>query len=306
MPAAYRLLTSRQAGIRHRQARWPAPPLPDRPGAAACSLAFKIAIIGAVLALGALVTAVYIAKAQLPRFDELKRSPNGQMIRVHAVDGTVIVTLGPSYGEWLSYDRDPRRDARRDRRGRGPAVLQPSRRRSDRARARRSRSGSTAGAGRKAGRRSPSSSRATSSCRARRSSGASSASGSSRWRWSASSRRTRSSSCTSTRSITAAAATGSTPRAASSSGTARTSCRLTEAAIIAGLVKAPSNYSPTADAEAAVGRAGVVIQTMVDTGKITAAQAADADPKAAEAGSRTAAEFASATSPIGRCRSSTC
>ena len=33
---------------------------------------------------------------------------------------------------------------------------------------------------------------------------------------------------------------------------------LGEAAIIAGLVKAPSNYSPTADAEAARGRSGVV------------------------------------------------
>jgi penicillin-binding protein 1A len=54
---------------------------------------------------------------------------------------------------------------------------------------------------------------------------------------------------------------------------------LSEAAVIAGLVKAPSIYSPTADADAAVGRAGVVIQLMVDTGKITAAQAAAADIK---------------------------
>ena len=29
------------------------------------------------------------------------------MIRVHAADGTVIVSLGPSYGEWLPYDRIP-------------------------------------------------------------------------------------------------------------------------------------------------------------------------------------------------------
>ena len=36
--------------------------------------------------------------------------------------------------------------------------------------------------------------------------------------------------------------------------------------MIAGLVKAPSNYSPTADADAAVGRAGVVIQQMVRNG----------------------------------------
>src|SRR4030095_5288124 len=49
---------------------------------------------------------------------------------------------------------------------------------------------------------------------------------------------------------------------------------LSEAAIIAGLVKAPSNYSPTADAEAAKGRAGVVLQTMVDNGFITVDQGA--------------------------------
>ncbi len=37
---------------------------------------------------------------------------------------------------------------------------------------------------------------------------------------------------------------------------------LGEAAIIAGLVKAPSNYSPTADVEAARDRSGVVLETM--------------------------------------------
>ncbi|MEO5493279.1 MAG: transglycosylase domain-containing protein, partial [Sphingomonas sp.] len=55
---------------------------------------------------------------------------------------------------------------------------------------------------------------------------------------------------------------------------------LSEAAVIAGLVKAPSHYSPTADAEAAVGRAGVVIGLMKETGKITAAEAAAANPQA--------------------------
>ena len=45
--------------------------------------------------------------AALPSFDELKNSPNGQMIRVHAADGTVIVSLGPSYGEWLTLREIP-------------------------------------------------------------------------------------------------------------------------------------------------------------------------------------------------------
>jgi penicillin-binding protein 1A len=55
---------------------------------------------------------------------------------------------------------------------------------------------------------------------------------------------------------------------------------LSDAAIIAGLVKAPSNYSPTADAKAAIGRAGVVLQSMQESGKITAEQAANAKPAA--------------------------
>ena len=47
-----------------------------------------------------------------------------------------------------------------------------------------------------------------------------------------------------------------------------------EAAIIAGLVKAPSRYSPTADVDAAVGRANVVLQLMREQGRISASEAA--------------------------------
>jgi penicillin-binding protein 1A len=53
---------------------------------------------------------------------------------------------------------------------------------------------------------------------------------------------------------------------------------LAEAAIIAGLVKAPSNYSPTADAKAAIGRAGVVLSIMAEQGKISAAEVANVNP----------------------------
>jgi penicillin-binding protein 1A len=52
---------------------------------------------------------------------------------------------------------------------------------------------------------------------------------------------------------------------------------LAEASIIAGLVKAPSHYSPTADATAAVDRAQVVLQTMQATGAITPAEEKAAD-----------------------------
>lgn len=56
-----------------------------------------------------------------------------------------------------------------------------------------------------------------------------------------------------------------------------TELTLPEAAIIAGLVKAPSRYSPTADKKAAVDRAKVVIETMQDAGTIGASEAASAD-----------------------------
>ena len=48
---------------------------------------------------------------------------------------------------------------------------------------------------------------------------------------------------------------------------------LGESAIIAGLVKAPSNYSPTADVQAARGRAGVVLESMVRNGFLPASSA---------------------------------
>src|SRR3546814_5927575 len=46
--------------------------------------------------------------SQLPSYSELvRRDDLGQMIRVRANDGTVIVSLGPSFGEWLSFDEIP-------------------------------------------------------------------------------------------------------------------------------------------------------------------------------------------------------
>ena len=76
-------------------------------------ISLRIAIGLAVLGLIALVTAVYVARSSLPSYEQLKSSPNGQMIRVFADDGTLLVSLGPSYGEWLSYNQIPQvmRDA---------------------------------------------------------------------------------------------------------------------------------------------------------------------------------------------------
>lgn len=58
-----------------------------------------------------------------------------------------------------------------------------------------------------------------------------------------------------------------------------TQLSLEESAIIAGLVKAPSNYSPTADVTAAMGRARVVLNVMADAGVISPSIAASAHPE---------------------------
>jgi penicillin-binding protein 1A len=52
---------------------------------------------------------------------------------------------------------------------------------------------------------------------------------------------------------------------------------LTEAAMLAGSVKAPAKYNPLADADAAMGRAGVVLKAMQDCGFIDAKTEAEAE-----------------------------
>lgn len=69
--------------------------------------ALKTAGIAGALGLIALVIAVLIAMSSLPGYQELRSSPNGQMVRVLARDGNVIASIGPSYGQWLSYDEIP-------------------------------------------------------------------------------------------------------------------------------------------------------------------------------------------------------
>jgi penicillin-binding protein 1A len=60
---------------------------------------------GALALLGAIFlgTAVFMTARDLPDFDELKSSQQGQMIVVRAMDGTEVVSLGPSYGKWIAY-----------------------------------------------------------------------------------------------------------------------------------------------------------------------------------------------------------
>lgn len=51
----------------------------------------QILVVLGLLGLGALVIAVYVTRSQLPSFEQLKSSPNGQMIRVRAADGSLLV-----------------------------------------------------------------------------------------------------------------------------------------------------------------------------------------------------------------------
>src|SRR4051812_24662589 len=62
----------------------------------------------ALLSVLALIVAVAVAVAYLPGYGELtKRNDLGQMIRVRAANGQVLVSLGPSFGQWLTYDQIP-------------------------------------------------------------------------------------------------------------------------------------------------------------------------------------------------------
>jgi len=55
----------------------------------------------------ALGTAVYFAAQNIPSYGALMSSQQGQTIVVRARDGTELVSLGPSYGEWLDAGEIP-------------------------------------------------------------------------------------------------------------------------------------------------------------------------------------------------------
>jgi len=239
---------------------------------------FKILLIAGVAALIALIVAVFVAMQSIPSFAELKRDPNGQMIQVRAVDGTILVALGPSYGEWLTYDEIPKvmvdaMVAVEDRRFRyHPGVDPIGLARSTMVRVQRGRwvqGGSTIT--QQLARNIFLTNSRTFGRKARE-------------------------------MILALAmerkfskdeilelylnkvyfgggAYGIDAASRKFFGHPADSLSLAEAAVIAGLVKAPSRYSPTADAEAAIGRASVVLSVMQDAGAITPAQAAAVDPK---------------------------
>ncbi len=60
----------------------------------------------AVVAVG-VALAVALRMSSLPSYQELRKSPQGQSVVIRAADGTELVTVGPSYGDWLNYDEIP-------------------------------------------------------------------------------------------------------------------------------------------------------------------------------------------------------
>ncbi|HEY7005165.1 MAG TPA: PBP1A family penicillin-binding protein [Sphingomicrobium sp.] len=232
----------------------------------------------ALLGVLALVIAVGVATAYLPSYNQLtKRSDLGQMVRVRAANGQVLVEMGPSFGRWLTYDQIPPEMraaiiSTEDRRFRSHLGVDPI------------------GIAR--------------SIQVRVTSG--------KWRQGGSTitqQLARNIFLTNNRTFVRKVKEGilalalerkfskdqivelylnrvyfgggaygidATSRKFFGHGADRLS--LGEAAIIAGLVKAPSNYSPTADVEAARNRSGVVLDTMVRNGFITPDAAAGVDP----------------------------
>jgi penicillin-binding protein 1A len=240
-------------------------------------LSLKIGIGAALMGLLVIGIFVAVARGEISSFEDLKASPNGQMVRVRAADGTVIQTLGPSFGRWIPVRELPKEMknamiAVEDRRyymhpGVDPIGIARSfwvRLQSGQWK----QGGSTItqqlarniylNNNREFGRK--------------------------------------------LREIILAMAletkfskdqilelylnkvyfgggafgVDSASRKFFDHGAEELD--LAESAIIAGLVKAPSHYSPTADAEAAIGRAGVVIKVMQDAGMITAEEAAKVKP----------------------------
>src|SRR3982751_1311190 len=77
-------------------------------GRSTLSSVLKGLAYAALLGLLALIVAVAVATAYLPSYSDLtKRSDLGQMVRVRAANGQVLVSLGPSFGKWLPYDQIP-------------------------------------------------------------------------------------------------------------------------------------------------------------------------------------------------------
>ena len=232
----------------------------------------------ALIAVIALVIAVYSARSTLPSFDELKSSPNGQMIRVHAVDGTVLVSLGPSYGDWIKYDQIPQvmKDAiiaTEDRRFESHWGVDPV--------------GIVRGVRNSLSHKGRVSAVSTITQQLarnvfltlKRSYGRKVREGVLALALERKFSKQQILELYLNKVYFGGGAYGIDAASRKFFGHPATNLSLAEASVIAGLVKAPSHYSPSADAQAAVERASVVLDLMVETGKISKSEAAATDPR---------------------------
>nr|WP_243843311.1 PBP1A family penicillin-binding protein [Sphingomonas vulcanisoli] len=244
-------------------------------------IALRILLFGLLGAIVALLIAVFVTASTLPSFQDLMQKPNGQTVRVHAADGTLIVALGPSYGDWLTYDKIPStmRDAIvavEDRRfyshwGIDPVGV--------------ARSVYVARRLKAEGRRLQGASTITQQL-------ARNIFLSSAYNYG---RKVREAiiALALERKFTkqqilelylnrvyfGGGSYGVDAASRKFFGHSGDHMSLAEAAIVAGLVKAPSHYSPSADPQASVDRANVVLDVMQDAGAITPAQAKAAHPE---------------------------
>ncbi|MFC4191710.1 transglycosylase domain-containing protein [Novosphingobium lubricantis] len=233
-----------------------------------------VALLGAI----ALAVAVFVTMRSLPGYQELKSSQTGQMIVVRAADGSQLVTLGPSYGRWIPYARipAPMKDAMvsvEDRRFRSHLGVDPIG--IVRSLMVRVESGTWKQGGstitQQLARNIFLNNNKTFGRKARE------------WVLALALERKFSKDqileLYLNKVYFGGGAYGIDSAARKFFGHSGEEISLPEAAIIAGLVKAPSRYSPTADADAAVNRAGVVLQTMRDNGVLSADEAAAVDLK---------------------------
>ena len=68
---------------------------------------FGIGVTAVLAAAGALFFAVERTARGLPDYEAMKVAPTGTTVRIHSADGSLLQSLGPSYGEWITSERIP-------------------------------------------------------------------------------------------------------------------------------------------------------------------------------------------------------
>ena len=84
-----------------------APPRRRGPAGALVRALLLACLAAGLLGAAALLAAVAWTASGLPSFREMQRSPQGQSVVIRAADGTELVSIGPSYGRWLRYEEIP-------------------------------------------------------------------------------------------------------------------------------------------------------------------------------------------------------